>query len=58
MQVKAYTRDVLKHKTEQILKKLNEARMTINKDICKLNCDKVSHLRYQLSNDKISPDER
>ena len=47
-----------KHKTEQILKELNEAAMTINKDKCELNCDKVSYLQCQISKDGISPDER
>ena len=43
---------------QHILKKLNKAGMTINKNKCKLNCDKISYLGYQISKDSISPDER
>ena len=32
--------------------------MTINKDKCELNSDKVSYLGYQILKDGISPDER
>ena len=32
--------------------------MTINRDKCKLNCEKISYLGYQISREGISPDER
>ena len=32
--------------------------MTINRDECKLDCEKISYLGYQLSREGISPDER
>ena len=32
--------------------------MTINRDKCKLDCEKISYLGYQISREGISPDER
>ena len=52
------TQEELKYKTVRILNKLNEAKMSINKDKCELNCDKVSYLGYQILKDGISPNER
>ena len=32
--------------------------MTINRDKCKLDCEKISYLGYQISREGISPDKR
>ena len=32
--------------------------MTINRDKCKLDCEKISYLEYQISREGISPDKR
>ena len=54
----AHTREELKNKTEQILQRLKQADMTINRVKCKLECEKISYLGYQISREGISPDER
>ena len=32
--------------------------MKINRDKCKLNCEKISYLGYRISRERISPDEK
>ena len=54
----ACTREELKSKTEHVLQRLKQAGMTINRDKCKLDCEKISHSGYQISREGISPDER
>ena len=54
----ARTREELKSKTEQVLRSLKQAGMTINKDQSKLDCEKISYLGYQISREGTSPDER
>ena len=56
--VGASTKEELKYKVVQILKKLSEVGMTINEDKCELMCEKISYLGYQISKDGISPDDR
>ena len=53
-----YTKKELKSKTEQVLWKLKQAGMTINREKCKLDSKKISYLGYQISREGISPDER
>ena len=52
------TREELKSKTEQVLQRLKQADMTINRDKCKLDCEKILYLGYQISREGISPNER
>ena len=40
----ARTREELKSKTEQVLRRLKQAGMTINRDKCKLDCEKISRI--------------
>ena len=54
----ASTKEELKHKTKQILKKIDEADMSKNKDKYERNFDKILYLGYQISQDGISPDEK
>ena len=32
--------------------------MTLDREICKLDCEQISYLGYQISREGISPDER
>ena len=48
----------LKSKTEQVLRRLKQAGLTINRDKCKLDCEKISYPGYQISSEEISPDKR
>ena len=54
----ACTREELKSKTERVLRRLKQAGMTINRDKCKLECEKIFYQGYQISRVGISPDER
>ena len=54
----ACTRKELKSKTEQIQQRLKQAGMTINRNKCKLDSEKISYLGYQISREGISPDKR
>ena len=54
----AHTRKESKSKTEQVLQRLKQAGMTINRDKCKLDCKKLSYLGYQISKKGLSPDEK
>ena len=45
-------------KTEQVLQRLKEADMTINREKCKSDSEKIYYLGYQISREGISPDER
>ena len=54
----ARTREELKNKTEQVLRRLKHEGMIINRDKYKLDCEKISYLGYQISREGISPDER
>ena len=54
----ASTREELKSKTEQVLQRLKQAGMTINRDKYKLDYKKISYLGYQISREGISPGER
>ena len=47
-----------KHKTEQILTKLKEAGITMNKDRCNINCDKEYYSGYQIPKERKSPDKK
>ena len=48
--------DELKRKTKLILKRLQDAGMTINEEKCIFNCESISYLGLQISKDGISPD--
>ena len=48
----AHTREEVKSKTEQVLWRLKQAGMTINRNNCKLDCEKISYLVYQISRRK------
>ena len=52
------TREEFDSKTEQVLRRLKQAGMKINRDKCKLNCEKISYLGYRISRERISPDEK
>ena len=52
----ACTREELKSKTEQVLQRLKQAGMIRNRDKCKLDCEKISYLGYQISREGIFPD--
>ena len=52
------TKEELKHEIEQILKNLTQVGMTINKEKCEINCNKVSYLEYQIAKAGISLNER
>ena len=54
----ARTREEFKSKTEQVLRRLKQAGMTINSDKCKLHWEKISYLGYRIPREGISPDER
>ena len=56
--VGAYTKEERRNKREKIFLKLSKVGETINNDKCELNCDMVSYLGYQISEDGISPEER
>ena len=56
--LEAHTREELKSKTEQVQRRLKQESMTINRDKCKLDNEKISSLGYQISREGISPDER
>ena len=51
-------REELKNKIEQFLRRLKQAIMTIERDKCKLDRKKIFYLGYQISRERISPDER
>ena len=53
----ARTKEELKSKTEQVLRTLKQAGMTLTRDKCKLDSEKISYLGYQISREGISPDE-
>ena len=48
----------LKSKIEHVLEILKQAGMTINREKCKLDREKISDLRYQISREGISPYKR
>ena len=54
--VGAVNMDELRRKTQRILKKLEDAGMSINKEKCKFNCESINYLGLQISKDGISPD--
>ena len=55
--LRACNREELKSKTERVLRKLKQAGMTMNRDKCELDSEKISDLGYQISGEGISPDE-
>ena len=55
--VGAVNMDELRRKTQRILKKLEDAGMSINKEKCKFNCESINYLGLQISKDGISPDQ-
>ena len=54
----AGTREELKSKREQVLQRLKQAGMTLNRDKSKLGCERISYLGYQISREGISPNKR
>ena len=54
----ARTWEETKSKTEQVLRILKQAGMTINRGKYRLDCEKISYLGYQISTEGICPDER
>ena len=56
--LRARTIEELKSKREQVLQRLKQAGITINRDKCILYGKKISYLGYQISTEGISPDER
>lgn len=49
-----------KEKTEQdfFFLKLNSIDMTINRDKCQFDCERISYLGYEISEDVMSPDDQ
>ena len=52
--LKDRTREELKSKTEQVLRRLKQAGMTLDRDKYKSDCKKISFLGYQISREGIS----
>ena len=52
------TIEKLNNKTEQVLRRLKQTGMAINRDKCKLDREKISYLGYEISREGISLDER
>ena len=46
----------LQQKTQQVINKLREAGMSVNRDKCKFNCEEKNYLGFQISKEGISPD--